>query len=151
MTRALALILALTLSGCVYKSMTEIAISPEFTPRETETIIEATEAWFEAAPELRVPVYIGYSRNRGAIMPAPPRICTDKVIGDTRLRPIIAPRIRLCAPEHGMRVYLVAALHELGHAFSMSGVHLPKGNVMAETIDGRLRKLTAADVAHVTR
>lgn len=144
-------VLALALAGC-FQPMHEIVISPEFSPEETELIFEATEEWFEAIPELRIPVRVAENgRGGGSILPGPERICVGPVGGATRLRPTRSPFIWLCPPNRGLDAYKLTVLHELGHAFSLNTHHLPPTNIMARKGTFRPSELTPADIEHVLR
>lgn len=136
--------LLLLCSGCAYQPMTEIRISPNFSPEETAVILDATMTWFEKAPELRMPVYIG----EGGILK---RDCSGGYLGSTLHFSTRQPEITICAVTTLQQLHAVT-LHELGHAFAGEGSgHLDEGNIMSPDYEEDVTELTAADIAYVRR
>lgn len=144
------ILLAAVGMGCV-PEMTEIAISPEFTPEQTEMFIGAAETWFKAVPEARVPLVISEDRGNGAVVIGKPKRCVRKgESGYTNLLPGKAPVLHIClntiwTDEH----FRAVAMHELGHALARRTKHLPSGHVMEKGIDDVPLAPTTADREYV--
>lgn len=143
--KKLACLLFVLVAGCNWQPVQELAISPELTVDEQGIAIAAAEAWFEAVPEARVPVFIGEDRGRGAIVPSDD--CEENW-GSAHLNPRAPATARVCSGMHTVAFRRVV-LHELGHVLALSDGHLPDGNIMATSVPNAAMHLTENDEAYV--
>jgi hypothetical protein len=131
------IVLAAVAMGCA-PEMTEIAVSPDFTPEQTEMFIDAAETWFSAVPESRVPLVISEDRGSGAVKIGKPKRCVRRnEAGETKLLQGKAPVIHICLNMIWTdEQFRAVAMHELGHALARRSKHLSDGHVMnLEIID----------------
>lgn len=153
---------SVALGSCAspYVPLTAVNVVPgrggqAFTDEQIDLIILAANAWIEAIPEARMPAGITSDIRGGTIAPARGKVCEGSRVGATSLSPTVAPRIIVCVddldPEDALAFYIVV-LHEIGHALSLRGDHLPSGNVMHSRIEPSLEGaglITAEDIAYV--
>ncbi len=160
---AIMCVVAFSLGSCAspYVPLRGINIqargADSFTADQIELTRMAANAWNEAIPEARLPVMVATKARGGSIQPIRGKACEGPVIGFTSLRPTVAPQIFVCVDDvaeedDDLLAFYLIVLHEIGHALSMRGDHLPEGNVMHSSIEPSSETpgvITDADIAYV--
>lgn len=144
----LPLVWLLACGGCSGADDERMVIDPKFNLDQQVMILEATERWFEAIPDLRRPVYISDEPNIIREFGDAPTDGEYVTLGESFPFQFIA--LYTTAIESDEKFSHVA-LHELGHYFGVLG-HVDDGQIMARYHDGDSTAehcISAEDIAAV--